>query len=327
MGVKISNLPAIVAPALSDVFPVAQGGVTYKETITQLATLLNASGSVPSFTSPTIANHIAVFTNTAGNLGENAATAINGGNIQAGLSGTAGYLSSFPGTAARGSLRIVGAASAGDTITTITNASMGQVTTVTVPDPGASTANFILSNSALGQDVSAQTASATSSFASLRAEVIATTPTLTSGVLAGTQGTSSIVGTSGGIVAGVLGVAQATGTLSGPSIFAGIYSSLNLGGSTINGGRVAAVAGGWSFGATTTTDMSKTNGFYFNNPTANVLNSQICLGGDAQYALEVSGATTFVATPGGVTPSGNVRTLKVYINGAAYYILAAAVYS
>lgn len=40
MGVKISALPPIIAPALSDVFPVSQAGVTYKETGTQLSTLL-----------------------------------------------------------------------------------------------------------------------------------------------------------------------------------------------------------------------------------------------------------------------------------------------
>ncbi|MCF1193416.1 hypothetical protein LRR18_17635, partial [Mangrovimonas sp. AS39] len=40
MGVKISNLPAIVTPALTDVFPVVQAGVTYKETMTQLSSLL-----------------------------------------------------------------------------------------------------------------------------------------------------------------------------------------------------------------------------------------------------------------------------------------------
>lgn len=39
-GVKISNLPAIAVPAASDIFPVVQAGVTYKETITQLGTLL-----------------------------------------------------------------------------------------------------------------------------------------------------------------------------------------------------------------------------------------------------------------------------------------------
>jgi hypothetical protein len=39
MGVKISQLPVIVTPALSDVFPVVQSGVTYQESCTQLSTL------------------------------------------------------------------------------------------------------------------------------------------------------------------------------------------------------------------------------------------------------------------------------------------------
>jgi len=87
---------------------------------------------------PTIASHIATYTNTIGTLSENAATAINGGNIQAGLSGTAGSLISFPATAARGSLQVVGANSAGDTVTVITNASQGGARTYTIPDAGAS---------------------------------------------------------------------------------------------------------------------------------------------------------------------------------------------
>lgn len=45
MGVKISNLPAIVTPALTDVFPVVQAGVTYKETVTQLSALLATVGA------------------------------------------------------------------------------------------------------------------------------------------------------------------------------------------------------------------------------------------------------------------------------------------
>jgi hypothetical protein len=103
-----------------------------------------AAASVPTFTSPTIANHLAVFTNTTGNLGEDAATAINGGNIQAGLSGTAGTVASFPSTAARGSLVLAGVANTGNTNTTISNAAMGQASVVSIPDPGASTASFVL---------------------------------------------------------------------------------------------------------------------------------------------------------------------------------------
>jgi hypothetical protein len=39
MGVKISALPPVVTPALTDLFAVVQGGVTYKETGTQLSSL------------------------------------------------------------------------------------------------------------------------------------------------------------------------------------------------------------------------------------------------------------------------------------------------
>ncbi len=42
-GEKISALPPIVTPQVTDIFPVAQAGVTYKETVTQLATLLNSN--------------------------------------------------------------------------------------------------------------------------------------------------------------------------------------------------------------------------------------------------------------------------------------------
>lgn len=51
MGVKISNLPAIVTPALSDIFPVVQSGVTYKESGTQLSSLFATSGANSNITS------------------------------------------------------------------------------------------------------------------------------------------------------------------------------------------------------------------------------------------------------------------------------------
>lgn len=98
---------------------------------------------------PTIANHIATYTNTSGGLSEDAATAINGGNIQAGLSGTAGTLASFPSAASKGSLKVVAVANTGDTVTTISNAAMGQASVVSIPDPAAATANFVVAPSAL----------------------------------------------------------------------------------------------------------------------------------------------------------------------------------
>lgn len=85
-------------------------------------------------TLPTIANHIATFTNALGMISEDPATAISGGNIQAGLSGTAGYLSSFPATAAKGSLRLVAVANTGDTLVTLSNALHGQASVYSIPD-------------------------------------------------------------------------------------------------------------------------------------------------------------------------------------------------
>ena len=93
----------------------------------------------------TVANHIMVSTDTAGTSGNLTGTAINDGSIQAGLSGTAGTLISFPATAAKGSLIVAGVANTGNTNTTISNAAMGQASVISIPDPGASTANFLLS--------------------------------------------------------------------------------------------------------------------------------------------------------------------------------------
>ena len=91
-----------------------------------------------------VANHIALFQDTTGTIDDTAATAINNGNIQAGLSGTAGTLISFPTTAANGSL-IVSALNAGGAFnTTIRNSVMGQSAVISIPDPGAATANFVL---------------------------------------------------------------------------------------------------------------------------------------------------------------------------------------
>ena len=117
-------------------------------TITLVA--LSAAGEI---TLPTIANHIATYTNTTGHLAEDPATAISGGNIQAGLSGTAGYLASFPSAASKGSLHVTAVANTGDTLTTISNAAMGQASVISIPDPGAATANFVVSASAGTQHI------------------------------------------------------------------------------------------------------------------------------------------------------------------------------
>lgn len=98
---------------------------------------------------PTTPNHIATYTNTTGTISEDPATAISGGNIQAGLSGTAGTLASFPSTASRGSLVLAAVANTGNTTTTISNVAMGQASVISIPDPGAATADFAVAPAAL----------------------------------------------------------------------------------------------------------------------------------------------------------------------------------
>ena len=59
-------------------------------------------------------------------------------NLDAGASGTAGSVDVFPTTASKGKLAITAADSAGNTTTTLVNASQGGARTFTIPDPGAS---------------------------------------------------------------------------------------------------------------------------------------------------------------------------------------------
>jgi hypothetical protein len=64
--------------------------------------------------------------------------------LNLGASGTAGTLNIFPATASKGNLQLVATNNTGNTITTITNAAMGQASVVSVPDPGNATAAFVL---------------------------------------------------------------------------------------------------------------------------------------------------------------------------------------
>lgn len=122
---------------------------TIQNTVVSLVDPSNAGDVVL----PSIANYIAHFTNTTGTISSAAANVINAGNIQAGLSGTAGTLISFPSTAANGSL-IISALNAGGAFnTTIRNSVMGQSSVISIPDPGAATAAFVLNTSASGQSI------------------------------------------------------------------------------------------------------------------------------------------------------------------------------
>lgn len=94
------------------------------------ALVLNSSKGISTITSATITTATSTTTNTTT------------GNV--GASGTAGTLNVFPTTASKGKIVVSAADSAGDTATTITNASQSGARTYTIPDGGAS-ANFVLS--------------------------------------------------------------------------------------------------------------------------------------------------------------------------------------
>lgn len=293
--------------------------------VVSLATAVNPGTIVL----PTIANHIATYTNTAGTLSEDAATAINGGNIQAGLSGTAGYVASFPATASKGSLRVTAVANTNDTVTTISNAAMGQASVISIPDPGASTATFLLSAVAAGQTVAASTASATPG--TIRALVGAMTESnsvMTSGNLVGVRGSVTYVGASGGFLYGVQGKLIASGTLSGSSWNAGVFAQVDISAATMNAGQIAPV---WAdYGATsgTLTDVTGMRMFAGTNTTAAVLNSMIYLYGKATSLLELSGSTaTYITSGGAGAPSGTVQKIAITIDGVVYYLVASTIVS
>ncbi len=105
---------------------------------------LTATSSPGGAILPTKVAHIATYADVDGTITEDPATAISGGNIQAGLSGTAGTLSSFPSTASKGSLVVAAVANTGNTITTLSNVAMGQASVVSIPDPANAVGHLLI---------------------------------------------------------------------------------------------------------------------------------------------------------------------------------------
>ena len=123
-----------------------------------------SAGGVSFSNGPSVANAIPVFSDTSGNikpanaapvtLGQNLAVTGTGvfsgalsstaGNITSGSSGDAGTFISFPATAGNGTLILQAVNAGGAFNTTIASGTIGQSSVITIPDPGAATANFML---------------------------------------------------------------------------------------------------------------------------------------------------------------------------------------
>jgi len=69
-------------------------------------------------------------------------------NLDAGKSGTAGTVDVFASTASKGKFVLSCTDQDGDTAVTLKPAAMGQATVVSIPDPGAATANVLLTDAA-----------------------------------------------------------------------------------------------------------------------------------------------------------------------------------
>ncbi len=103
----------------------------------------NTKATLASVNGATIVNHIATYADTVGTISEDATTAINAGNIQAGLSGTQGDLIAYPAGALAGNLKLSAIGNTGDTSVTISNAIHGQATVYSIPDIGAATGGLV----------------------------------------------------------------------------------------------------------------------------------------------------------------------------------------
>lgn len=101
----------------------------------------------PSVSGTSVINDVAVFGDTHGSLIDASAVTAAAGGLQAGYSGTAGVVTSYPATAAKGKLVLSAVNNTGDTAITISNAAMGQASVISIPDPGAATSNFVLAKS------------------------------------------------------------------------------------------------------------------------------------------------------------------------------------
>ncbi len=116
------------------------------------------NGAVTFSSGPSVANAPAIFSDTAGNIKPQSTTAGFGfgiaaatgniaattGNLIAGSSGHAGTVTSFPASAANGTLILQAVNAGGAFNTTIASGTIGQSSVITIPDPGAATANFML---------------------------------------------------------------------------------------------------------------------------------------------------------------------------------------
>ena len=120
-----------------------------------------SAGGVSFSGGPSVANSVPVFSDTSGNIKPQTTTATfpfgvtsagpiqsTTGNITSGSSTDAGSFISFPASAANGTFIFSALDAGGAFNTTLRNSAMGQSSVISLPDPGAATANVLLDTGA-----------------------------------------------------------------------------------------------------------------------------------------------------------------------------------
>lgn len=190
----------ISAPELAFVDGVVAGTAAASK-----ALVLGASKDIATITSATITT----LTATTVNVTTENVTTCNAVNLDAGSSGVAGSVEVFPTTASKGKLSFVAGDSAGNTTTTITNASQATTRTYTVPDAGAS-GKFVLGGGNAAVSLSGTGGTSTGTVTTLSSQITSASIT--------TAGAATHVATItyAGIVAGdMVFITKAGGTNSG----------------------------------------------------------------------------------------------------------------
>lgn len=145
-------------------------------------------------------------------------------NLDAGASATAGTVDIFPTTAAMGKTQIAAADNAGNTTTTITNASQSGTRTYTIPDAGAS-ASFVLSTG-----TSTGVAVTSTEFGVLASASAANSGT-SKAMITGTSGALTVAGAlTASSTVGVTGAITPTGGVAAAGGFSVSPRNMNTGG-------------------------------------------------------------------------------------------------
>ncbi len=140
--IDLTELAALQNLGVADLTKI--DGITNGTAAANKAVVLDASKGVATITSATITT----LTSTTGNV-----TTVNATNVDAGADAVAGTVDIFPATTARGKFILSCTDQDGATNVTLKPAAMAQASVISIPDPGAATANVLLTDAANDQAV------------------------------------------------------------------------------------------------------------------------------------------------------------------------------